>query len=161
MKRSAPSRVALLFTVFAAVLALVGLASEPAFARPPKVTICHKPPGNPGNARTIRVGVFAWPAHRRHGDDLGECPEPEDDTDDDRSGNEGSPEDQPEEPADRDEPGGGDGGPDTDDDGGAVTGGAGADRFTIILCNDQAGETGRRIDVSTTGRTRVEQAECQ
>src|SRR6188508_2389339 len=39
-----------------------------------KVTICHRPPGNPGNAHTISVGEPATAAHLRHGDDLGPCP---------------------------------------------------------------------------------------
>jgi hypothetical protein len=39
-----------------------------------KVTICHRPPGNPGNAHTISVGAAAVPAHLGHGDTLGACP---------------------------------------------------------------------------------------
>ena len=46
--------------------------------RPPEVsdktTICHRPPGNPDNAHTIRVGSSAVPAHLGHGDSLGPCP---------------------------------------------------------------------------------------
>lgn len=38
-----------------------------------KVTICHRPPGNPENEHTIVVGAPAVPAHLAHGDDLGEC----------------------------------------------------------------------------------------
>jgi len=33
-----------------------------------KVTICHIPPGNPGNAHTITVGSPAVRAHEAHGD---------------------------------------------------------------------------------------------
>ncbi len=33
-----------------------------------KVTICHIPPGNPGNNHTISVGSTAVPAHLAHGD---------------------------------------------------------------------------------------------
>jgi len=40
----------------------------------PKVEICHVPPGNPGNAHTIRVSQSAVPAHLAHGDSLGPCP---------------------------------------------------------------------------------------
>ncbi len=40
----------------------------------PKVTICHAPPGNPANARTLSVGASAWPAHQAHGDTMGTCP---------------------------------------------------------------------------------------
>jgi len=42
---------------------------------PPKkfVTICHIPPGNPGNAQTITVTLAALPAHLAHGDSTGPC----------------------------------------------------------------------------------------
>jgi len=39
-----------------------------------KVTICHKPPGNRTNAKTIHINVNAVKAHLNHGDSLGECP---------------------------------------------------------------------------------------
>jgi hypothetical protein len=38
-----------------------------------KTTVCHIPPGNPGNAHTICVGNSAVPAHLDHGDFLGTC----------------------------------------------------------------------------------------
>jgi hypothetical protein len=38
-----------------------------------KVTICHIPPGNPGNAHEIVVSANAVPAHLAHGDYLGSC----------------------------------------------------------------------------------------
>ena len=39
-----------------------------------KTTICHIPPGNPGNAHTICVGNAAVPAHvNNHGDSIGPC----------------------------------------------------------------------------------------
>jgi len=37
------------------------------------ITICHIPPGNPGNAHTITVDVASWPAHQAHGDYQGPC----------------------------------------------------------------------------------------
>jgi glucose/arabinose dehydrogenase len=37
------------------------------------IEICHRPPGNPENARTITVGASAVPAHLSHGDSLGAC----------------------------------------------------------------------------------------
>ena len=40
-----------------------------------KVTLCHRPPGNPANAHTISVGEPATAAHLRHGDQLGPCPD--------------------------------------------------------------------------------------
>jgi hypothetical protein len=50
----------------------VSLASTEA-CEPPKVVICHIPPGNPDNPRTISVGEPAVPAHLAHGDSLGPC----------------------------------------------------------------------------------------
>ena len=38
-----------------------------------KVTICHVPPGNPGNAHELTVGASAVSAHQAHGDALGLC----------------------------------------------------------------------------------------
>ena len=38
-----------------------------------RVTICHVPPGNPENARTITVSIHAVPAHLAHGDYCGPC----------------------------------------------------------------------------------------
>ena len=39
------------------------------------VTICHIPPGNPANARTLVVSMESWlNAHSQHGDTLGPCP---------------------------------------------------------------------------------------
>jgi hypothetical protein len=40
-----------------------------------KVTICHRPPGNPRNARSITIDQSAVPAHLGHGDTLGGCAE--------------------------------------------------------------------------------------
>ena len=36
-------------------------------------TICHIPPGNPGNNHTITIGESALSAHLGHGDVLGTC----------------------------------------------------------------------------------------
>ena len=41
---------------------------------PVKITICHRPPGNPDKAKTITVGEAAVDAHLAHGDTLGACP---------------------------------------------------------------------------------------
>lgn len=38
-----------------------------------RVTICHKPPGNPENSHTLQVGKSAVQAHLNHGDSMGEC----------------------------------------------------------------------------------------
>jgi hypothetical protein len=38
-----------------------------------KVTICHRPPGNPDNAKTLSVGCSALEAHLGHGDTCGPC----------------------------------------------------------------------------------------
>jgi len=39
-----------------------------------KVNVCHRPPGNPANAKTLSVAIAAAPAHVAHGDTLGACP---------------------------------------------------------------------------------------
>ncbi len=55
---------------------LVGLLLLPgtALASPSaKITICHIPPGNPGNTHTITISENALAAHQEHGDYLGEC----------------------------------------------------------------------------------------
>jgi hypothetical protein len=41
--------------------------------RDPQVPVCHIPPGNPSNRRTIYVGEPAVAAHLRHGDYAGPC----------------------------------------------------------------------------------------
>lgn len=38
-----------------------------------KILVCHIPPGNPDNARTINISVDALEAHLAHGDIEGEC----------------------------------------------------------------------------------------
>lgn len=40
---------------------------------PLKITLCHLPPGNGGNAQTISVSVNAATAHLNHGDYVGPC----------------------------------------------------------------------------------------
>jgi len=42
-------------------------------ARVEWVTLCHIPPGNNGNAKTIKVGASSVSAHLAHGDHLGSC----------------------------------------------------------------------------------------
>ncbi len=39
-----------------------------------KATVCHTPPGNPANARTLSIGAPAVFAHTGHGDSVGPCP---------------------------------------------------------------------------------------
>ena len=54
-----------------------------------KVTICHIPPGNPGNAHTITIGSSAVPAHQAHGDYVdGPCESADLDLPDKKSNNE-------------------------------------------------------------------------
>ena len=50
---------------------------------PPKITICHYPPGNPGNVQTIEISPSAWAAHEAHGDSMGACNGGSDDEDSD------------------------------------------------------------------------------
>lgn len=38
-----------------------------------KITICHIPPGNPGNTHEITISVNALQAHLDHGDHIGSC----------------------------------------------------------------------------------------
>jgi hypothetical protein len=38
-----------------------------------EITICHIPPGNPGNPQTISIPQSAWPTHQGHGDTQGAC----------------------------------------------------------------------------------------
>lgn len=55
-------------------VASIAVITAPALATGShKVTICHLPPGNPGNAHTITVAYSALPAHFKHGDRLGAC----------------------------------------------------------------------------------------
>ena len=55
-----------------------------------KVTICHRPPGNPSNAHTITVGAPAVQAHLVHGDTVGKCDkEWKDESDNYEEGNKG------------------------------------------------------------------------
>lgn len=37
------------------------------------IEVCHRPPGNPNNRRTITIDPAALPAHLAHGDTLGPC----------------------------------------------------------------------------------------
>ena len=39
-----------------------------------KISICHRPPGNPNNAHTLYLPASAIKAHLGHGDVVGECP---------------------------------------------------------------------------------------
>jgi len=48
-----------------------------------KVTICHRPPGNPDAAHTITIDRAALQEHLSHGDTLGPCPDHDDDDHDD------------------------------------------------------------------------------
>jgi hypothetical protein len=50
------------------------LATEAPAPPAEKVTVCHRPPGNPSKAHTITIGAPAVPAHLAHGDSLGGCP---------------------------------------------------------------------------------------
>lgn len=39
-----------------------------------KTSVCHTPPGNPGNAHNISIGHPAYDSHVAHGDPAGPCP---------------------------------------------------------------------------------------
>lgn len=135
--------------IAAAALALLMAAT--AHAGPPKVTICHQPPGNPENAKTISVNIHAWPAHRSHGDKLGECSpdgDPDNDGDDPDAGGGSSD-------------GGGSSGGSVGGGGGSGGGSYGGGTFEALLCDGRKGEHGRLIQVTETGRVAVNQAECE
>jgi len=54
--------------LFLSVGAIVMLLASVAMAQPPKVDVCHVPPGNPENVQLISVSVKSVPAHAAHGD---------------------------------------------------------------------------------------------
>jgi hypothetical protein len=56
--------------------------------------ICHIPPGNPGNRRSIEVSEDAVAAHLAHGDHRGQCDDDDDDHDDDGDGDDNDDEDE-------------------------------------------------------------------
>jgi hypothetical protein len=39
----------------------------------PTLTICHRPPGNPGKQQTISIGQLLASNHMAHGDAVGAC----------------------------------------------------------------------------------------
>ena len=57
--------------------------ADTAACDPAKVAICHEPPGNPGNRRTLYVGESAVPALLAHGGHRGPCRSYDDDSDSD------------------------------------------------------------------------------
>ena len=59
------------------VTVLLCVAISPSLAAPePKVEICHMPPENPGNMKTIIISAHALSAHLAHGDSAGPCQTP-------------------------------------------------------------------------------------
>jgi hypothetical protein len=54
---------------FGGMLLCTGLS----FAQSAKVPVCHIPPGNPAQAKTLQVGAAAVNAHLAHGDFAGDC----------------------------------------------------------------------------------------
>lgn len=95
-----------------------------------KVTLCHYPPGNPGNPTTITVSERAKDTHMRHGDTLGECPVPEPST-----------------------PGG-------NDDSGGNADTLPTVAPAIAVCDDRVNETGRVVNINRTGRPSVIKVQC-
>jgi hypothetical protein len=59
-------RILLFLFVIAVCLAIS--ESPVLLAGPPKVLLCHVPPGNPAKAHVISVSPSAVPAHLAHGD---------------------------------------------------------------------------------------------
>jgi hypothetical protein len=57
-----------------AILMVMILINGSIWAQDGKITICHCPPGNPGNCHSITISVNAWQAHFTHHDDyIGAC----------------------------------------------------------------------------------------
>lgn len=54
-------------------IGIAGLLVAGAVAGQAKVDVCHIPPGNPDNVRTITISESALSAHLDHGDHLGAC----------------------------------------------------------------------------------------
>ena len=55
------------------ILAVAWTFGDTAVHADKKVTVCHRPPGQPGNGQTISVAEAATGAHLGHGDALGAC----------------------------------------------------------------------------------------
>ena len=55
------------------LLPMVLVAWSSAASGEKKVTLCHLPPGNPGEPQTISVGEAAVSAHLAHGDQVEAC----------------------------------------------------------------------------------------
>ena len=64
------SRKASLFFCGGMILSLLLGICGTSFAKPSKVDVCHRPPGNPSKQKILRIGASAWPAHQAHGDNL-------------------------------------------------------------------------------------------
>ncbi len=60
-------------SLLAGLLGSLVLAGSAGAAAADKVTICHFPPGNPGNFQTITIAPSALPAHLGHHDFGGPC----------------------------------------------------------------------------------------
>ena len=73
MKERRNQSVVLVACALAAVLVLTHATTILGDAPPSEVTICHIPPGNPGNAHTITIPESALAAHLAHGDTIGAC----------------------------------------------------------------------------------------
>ena len=55
------------------LLVVIGFSFKPAGVTPEKITICHLPPGNPGNCQEITISVSAFETHMDHHDDALVC----------------------------------------------------------------------------------------
>jgi ABC-type sugar transport system substrate-binding protein len=58
----------LLFTLLFGAGLFVATSAGPLQAREEKVLICHVPPDNPANFKTIEVGAWSLDAHQAHSD---------------------------------------------------------------------------------------------
>ena len=59
-----------------ALMVAIGFGTSQSYAGEASAVICHVPPGNPGNMRTISVRESAVQTHLEHGDLEGACESP-------------------------------------------------------------------------------------
>ena len=50
-----------------------GLVGPRVFVFKPKITICHRPPGDPNKSKTLSIGQLSGSDHIAHGDSVGDC----------------------------------------------------------------------------------------
>jgi hypothetical protein len=100
-----------------------------------KVTICHRPPGNPNAAHTIIVGASALKEHLAHGDTLGPCDQQQNNNNDNNNGGGNGGNDNHNDNSDDDDD-------DDDDKGGSQS------NNLVVICHVHQGESGQRDTIT-------------